>query len=52
MISTEILNGQEAGYGGELWLREVGCAAWQVLYAYDSGPGEEHQEFLQACKDA
>ncbi|MEU9677858.1 hypothetical protein AB0D92_30655 [Streptomyces parvus] len=51
-IGTEFLSGYEAGYVGELWLREVESAAWQVLHAYDSGTWEEHQEFLQAWKDA
>ncbi|WP_405392431.1 hypothetical protein OG596_34245 [Streptomyces sp. NBC_01102] len=51
-ISTDFLRGYEAGYVGELWLREVESAAWQVLYAYDSGTWEEHQEFLQAWKEA
>ncbi|MEU0162261.1 hypothetical protein ABZ154_26375 [Streptomyces sp. NPDC006261] len=52
VISTDFLRGYEAGYVGELWLREVESTAWQVLYAYDSGTWEEHQEFLQAWKDA
>lgn len=51
-IGTEFLSGYEAGYVGELWLREVESAAWQVLYAYGSGTWEAHQEFLQAWKDA
>ncbi|WP_181011147.1 hypothetical protein [Streptomyces sp. SM13] len=46
--STDFLRGYEAGYVGELWLREVESAAWQILYAYDSGTWDEHQEFLQA----
>ncbi|MFG2615815.1 hypothetical protein [Streptomyces anulatus] len=52
-IGTEHLSGYEAGYVGELWLREVESAVWQVLHAYRGRTTwDEQQEFLQAWKDA
>ncbi|MFD7673776.1 hypothetical protein [Streptomyces anulatus] len=52
-IGTEFLIGYEAGYVGELWLREVGSAAWQILHSYSGrSTWDDQQEFLQAWKDA
>ncbi|MDQ8707573.1 hypothetical protein RCO28_34645 [Streptomyces sp. LHD-70] len=51
-IGTDYL-AYEASYIGELWLRDVESAAWQILHAYQcSGTWEEQQEFVQAWKDA
>ncbi|MFF9593835.1 hypothetical protein ACF1FX_32405 [Streptomyces sp. NPDC014646] len=52
-IGTEHLSGYDAGYVGELWLREVESAAWQVLHACRSRTAwDDQQKFLQAWKDA
>ncbi|MFH9371162.1 hypothetical protein ACH4K8_36490 [Streptomyces anulatus] len=53
VIGTEFLSGYETGYVGELWLREVESAAWQILHAYSGrSTWDDQQEFLQGWKDA
>ncbi|MEV7491755.1 hypothetical protein ACFYT5_23880 [Streptomyces anulatus] len=52
-IGMEFLSGYEAGYVGELWLREVESAAWQIMHAYSGrSTWGDQPEFLQAWKDA
>ncbi|MBT2895230.1 hypothetical protein HET64_00780, partial [Streptomyces sp. McG3] len=53
VIGKECLHGYEAGYVGELRLREAESAVWQILYAYSGrSTWDDQQEFLRAWKDA
>jgi hypothetical protein len=52
-IGTNHFSGYKDGYVGELWLREVESAAWQVLHAYcGRRTWEEQQEFVRAWRNA
>lgn len=52
-IGTEHLVGYKAEYIGELWLRDVESAAWQILHAHRSpSTWEDQQEFVRAWKRA
>ncbi|GAA2330300.1 hypothetical protein Scani_34120 [Streptomyces caniferus] len=48
-IGTNHLSGYKADYIGELWLRDVESAAWQILHAYSGRrTWEDQQEFVRA----
>ncbi|MCX4648151.1 hypothetical protein [Streptomyces sp. NBC_01446] len=52
-IGTEHLGGYKSDYIGELWLRDVESAAWQVLHAYRGRrTWEDQQEFVRAWQHA
>lgn len=52
-IYTGHLGGCKADYIGELWLRDVESAAWEVLHAYRGRrTWEDQQELVRAWQHA